>query len=112
MGITAFLERDAGKVFIPQARMDAEVGFSVENTLATFGGAPVLLDHLRGGQALLGSVIVVDHDPLVLADRIIADLDARRATLGWQSPASLTLPKPEHHDHEHGLEHHHANHAH
>jgi carbon-monoxide dehydrogenase catalytic subunit len=50
MAIDAFHQRDAGKVFIPQARVDAEVGFSVENVLATFGGASVLKDHLTSGR--------------------------------------------------------------
>ncbi len=50
MAIDAFHQRDAGKVFIPQARMDAEVGFSVENVLATFGGAPILREHLMSGR--------------------------------------------------------------
>jgi carbon-monoxide dehydrogenase catalytic subunit len=49
-GIQAYGERQAGKVFIPKARMEAEVGFSVENILATFGGADVLLDHLKSGR--------------------------------------------------------------
>ncbi len=49
-GIQAFGERQAGKIFIPQARMDAEVGFSVENILGTFGGADVLLEHLKNGR--------------------------------------------------------------
>jgi carbon-monoxide dehydrogenase catalytic subunit len=49
-GIQGYGERQAGKVFIPQARMDAEVGFSVENVLATFGGADVLIDHLKSGR--------------------------------------------------------------
>jgi carbon-monoxide dehydrogenase catalytic subunit len=49
-GIQGYGERQAGKVFIPQARMDAEVGFSVENVLATFGGADVLVDHLKSGR--------------------------------------------------------------
>jgi len=49
-GIQAYGERQAGKIFIPKARMEAEVGFSVENILATFGGAEVLLDHLKSGR--------------------------------------------------------------
>ena len=49
-GLQAFGERQGGKVFIPKARMDAEIGFSVENILETFGGAPTLLDHLRSGR--------------------------------------------------------------
>ncbi|TAN58387.1 MAG: anaerobic carbon-monoxide dehydrogenase catalytic subunit [Magnetospirillum sp.] len=49
-GIQAFGDRQAGKVFIPGARMDAEVGFSVENVLETFGGDEVLLNHLQSGR--------------------------------------------------------------
>ena len=49
-GIQAFGERQSGKVFIPKARMDAEVGFSVENILETFGGAATLLGHLQSGR--------------------------------------------------------------
>jgi carbon-monoxide dehydrogenase catalytic subunit len=49
-GIQAYGERQAGKIFVPQARMDAEVGFSVENILETFGGADVLLGHLQSGR--------------------------------------------------------------
>ncbi|HSW39539.1 MAG TPA: carbon monoxide dehydrogenase, partial [Acidobacteriota bacterium] len=49
-GIQAFGERQTGKVFIPQARIEAEVGFSVENILAAFGGAEALLDHLQSGR--------------------------------------------------------------
>ncbi|MHB1026098.1 MAG: anaerobic carbon-monoxide dehydrogenase catalytic subunit, partial [Desulfobacteria bacterium] len=49
-GIQTFGERLAGKVHIPPARKDAEVGFSVENILQTFGGADVLLSHLKSGR--------------------------------------------------------------
>lgn len=49
-GIQGYGERQAGKVFIPQARMDAEVGFSVENVLDIFGSADVLVDHLKSGR--------------------------------------------------------------
>jgi carbon-monoxide dehydrogenase catalytic subunit len=68
-------------------------------------------------QALLGSVMVVDHDPQALAARIIADLDARRALLGWQIPGPPADVKPlQHnkHDHTHadGHDHHHHNKTH
>ncbi|AGA89095.1 carbon-monoxide dehydrogenase, catalytic subunit [Thioflavicoccus mobilis 8321] len=49
-GIETFGERQSGQVQIPQARMAAEVGFSVENVLATFGGGQVLHEHLRSGR--------------------------------------------------------------
>ncbi|MBD1399649.1 anaerobic carbon-monoxide dehydrogenase catalytic subunit [Pelovirga terrestris] len=47
--IHSFSGRLSGKVFIPPARVAAEVGFAVENILETFGGAPVLIDHLKHG---------------------------------------------------------------
>lgn len=50
MAIDAYHDRENGKVFIPQARVDAEVGFSVENVMAAFGGAPALLEHLKAGR--------------------------------------------------------------
>ena len=49
-GIQAFGERQSGKIFIPKARMDAEVGFSVENILETFRGAEPLLALLKSGR--------------------------------------------------------------
>ncbi len=69
--IQAFGERQAGKVFIPQARMDAEVGFSVENILETFGGSDVLLDHLRSGR-IRGVVNLVGcNNPKVVYEEAI-----------------------------------------
>lgn len=70
-GIQAYGERQAGKVFIPQARMEAEVGFSVENILATFGGAEVLLEHLRSGR-IRGVVNLVGcNNPKVVYEEAI-----------------------------------------
>ena len=70
-GIQAFGERQAGKIFIPKARMEAEVGFSVENILATFGGAEVLLDHLKSGR-IRGVVNLVGcNNPKVVYEEAI-----------------------------------------
>jgi carbon-monoxide dehydrogenase catalytic subunit len=70
-GIQAYGERQAGKVFIPQARMDAEVGFSVENILATFGGADLQLDHLKSGR-IRGVVNLVGcNNPKVVYEEAI-----------------------------------------
>ncbi len=70
-GIQAFGERQAGKIFIPQARMEAEVGFSVENILATFGGADVLLEHLKSGR-IRGVVNLVGcNNPKVVYEEAI-----------------------------------------
>lgn len=70
-GIQAYGERQAGKVFIPQARMEAEVGFSVENILATFGGAEAFLEHLRSGR-IRGVVNLVGcNNPKVVYEEAI-----------------------------------------
>ena len=70
-GIQAYGERQAGKIFIPKARMEAEVGFSVENILATFGGADVLLDHLKSGR-IRGVVNLVGcNNPKVVYEEAI-----------------------------------------
>ena len=70
-GIQAYGERQVGKVFIPQARMEAEVGFSVENILATFGGADVLLEHLKSGR-IRGVVNLVGcNNPKVVYEEAI-----------------------------------------
>jgi len=69
-------------------------------------------------QALLGAVMVVDPDPQALASRIIADLDSRRAGLGWLQPAPPATvsqrhlhPRTHDHSHNHGHGHDHADHA-
>lgn len=70
-GIQAYGERQAGKLFVPQARMEAEVGFSVENILATFGGAEVLLNHLKSGR-IRGVVNLVGcNNPKVVYEEAI-----------------------------------------
>lgn len=70
-GIQAFGERQAGKIFIPKARMDAEVGFSVENILTTFGGADTLLEHLKSGR-IRGVVNLVGcNNPKVVYEEAI-----------------------------------------
>ncbi len=70
-GVQAFGERQSGKVFIPQARMEAEVGFSVENILATFGGADLLLEHLKCGR-IRGVVNLVGcNNPKVVYEEAI-----------------------------------------
>ncbi|MHB1013044.1 MAG: anaerobic carbon-monoxide dehydrogenase catalytic subunit [Desulfobacteria bacterium] len=70
-GIQAFGERLAGKVHIPPARMDAEVGFSLENVLRTFGGADVLLSHLKSGR-IRGVVNLVGcNNPKVVYEEAI-----------------------------------------
>jgi carbon-monoxide dehydrogenase catalytic subunit len=65
-------------------------------------------------QELLGAVMVIDPNPTVLAQRIIADFDARRAALGWQAsapPATLRQSALQHEKespHHHPHTHHHA----
>jgi carbon-monoxide dehydrogenase catalytic subunit len=96
MAIDSFRERDSGKVFIPQARMDAEVGFSAENVLAAFGGAPVLLDHLKSGRVrgivnLVGcnNPKVVYEEAVVLVARTLIAHDVIVLTNGCAAYALL-----------------------
>jgi carbon-monoxide dehydrogenase catalytic subunit len=75
-GIQAYGERQAGKVFIPKARMDAEVGFSVENIVATFGGADILFNHLKSGR-IRGVVNLVGcNNPKVVYEEAIVTVAA------------------------------------
>ena len=74
MAIDAFHERDAGKVFIPQARMDAEVGFSVENVLATFGGAQELREHLVSGRVRGIVNLVGCNNPKVVYEEAVVQV--------------------------------------
>ncbi|SNB45126.1 anaerobic carbon-monoxide dehydrogenase catalytic subunit [Geobacter sp. DSM 9736] len=97
-GIGAFGLRQQGKVFIPKARMDAEVGFSVEKILATFGSGEVLVEHLKSGR-IRGVVNLVGcNNPKVLyeetivkvADELIAH-DVLPLTNGCAAYALLKL---------------------
>ena len=97
-GLQAFGERQSGKVFIPKARMDAEIGFSVENILETFGGAPTLLDHLKSGR-LRGVVnlvgcnnpkVVYEESVVRVAEELIAH-DVLTLTNGCAAFALLKL---------------------
>jgi carbon-monoxide dehydrogenase catalytic subunit len=94
----AFGERQSGKVFIPKARMEAEVGFSVENILATFGGVEVLLEHLKNGRIrgvvnLVGCnnpKVVYEEAVVKVADELIAH-DVLALTNGCAAYALLKL---------------------
>lgn len=97
-GIQAYGERQSGKVFIPAARMEAEVGFSVENILATFDGAEALLEHLRSGRIrgvvnLVGCnnpKVVFEEAVVKVADELIAH-DVLALTNGCAAYALLKL---------------------
>lgn len=97
-GIESFGGRQSGKVFIPPARMEAEVGFSVENVLATFGGAEVLLEHLQSGRIrgvvnLVGCnnpKVVYEEAVVKVADELIAH-DVIPLTNGCAAYALLKL---------------------
>lgn len=97
-GIQAYGERQSGKVFIPQARMEAEVGFSVENILATFGGPEILLEHLKSGRIrgvvnLVGCnnpKVVFEEAVVKMADELIAH-DVLALTNGCAAYALLKL---------------------
>ena len=97
-GIQAYGERQSGKIFIPQARMEAEVGFSVENILATFGGPEILLEHLKSGRIrgvvnLVGCnnpKVVFEEAVVKMADELIAH-DVLAMTNGCAAYALLKL---------------------
>lgn len=97
-GIESFAGRQSGKVFIPPARMEAEVGFSVENIVTTFGGADVLLEHLRSGRIrgvvnLVGCnnpKVVYEEAVVKVADELIAH-DVLPLTNGCAAYALLKL---------------------
>jgi carbon-monoxide dehydrogenase catalytic subunit len=97
-GIQAYGERQSGKVFIPQARMEAEVGFSVENILATFGNGDTLLEHLKNGRIrgvvnLVGCnnpKVVYEEAVVKVADELIAH-DVLALTNGCAAYALLKL---------------------
>ena len=86
------------------------------------GGSPdVSRFFYEGTRETLGSVMVVEHDAVTLAGRIIADLDARRVALGWASagtpnPRRLSAltdtPHPHLHSHGHPHAHDHGHHHH
>ena len=78
------------------------------------GSAAVSHFFFEGTRETLGAVMVVETDPVVLAGRIIADLDARRAALGWAAagppnPHRLSAlsgpPRVHDHPHPHGPDH-------
>lgn len=77
--LRTYRDRKQGKVFIPEARVKAEVGFSVENISETFGGADVLAEHLREGRIkgvvnLVGCnnpKVVYEEPVTVVAEKLI-----------------------------------------
>jgi carbon-monoxide dehydrogenase catalytic subunit len=50
VAISTFARRIPEKVHLPKQGFDAEVGFSAENVLESFGGAAKLLEQLRSGR--------------------------------------------------------------
>jgi carbon-monoxide dehydrogenase catalytic subunit len=97
-GIPAFRDRKNGLVYIPQARMDAEVGFSVENISETFGGMDAIVGHLKSGHIrgivnLVGCnnpKVVYEEAIVRVADELIAH-DVIALTNGCAAYALLKL---------------------
>ncbi|MBS1186914.1 MAG: carbon monoxide dehydrogenase, catalytic subunit [Burkholderiaceae bacterium] len=74
LGVRQFPLRRSANVFIPQVKMEAEIGFSVENLSSAFGGQPVLFEKLRSG-AIRGIVNLVGcNNPKVLYEKAICDV--------------------------------------
>ena len=81
VAISAFGRRRPEKVHLPKDGFDAEVGFSAENVLEAFGGAPALRDHLRSGR-LRGVVnlvgcnnpkVVYEEATIIVAQHLLAN---------------------------------------
>ena len=97
-GIPSFRDRKNGLVYIPQARMDAEVGFSVENLSETFGGMDTIVGHLKSGRIrgiinLVGCnnpKVVYEEAIVRVADELIAH-DVIALTNGCAAYALLKL---------------------
>ncbi|MBM7865303.1 anaerobic carbon-monoxide dehydrogenase catalytic subunit [Heliomicrobium gestii] len=74
MAVENFPRRQAANVFIPETSIDAEIGFSVENILADFGGAAALAEHLQTGR-IRGIVNLVGcNNPKVVYEKAIKDV--------------------------------------
>ncbi|MZP28277.1 anaerobic carbon-monoxide dehydrogenase catalytic subunit [Heliobacterium undosum] len=74
MAVENFPRRRAANVFIPETSIDAEIGFSVENLVAEFGGAAALAEHIRAGR-IRGIVNLVGcNNPKVVYEKAIKDV--------------------------------------
>lgn len=74
LGISNYPNRQAGKVYIPNVSLNAEVGFSIENIAETFGGIEQLADHLHSGK-IKGIVNLVGcNNPKVLYEQAIVQV--------------------------------------
>ena len=74
LAINNFPRRQAGKVFIPPAGGEAELGFSVENITEAFGGLPQLAKALQSGR-LKGIVNLVGcNNPKVVYEQAVVQV--------------------------------------
>jgi anaerobic carbon-monoxide dehydrogenase catalytic subunit len=74
LAIRQFPQRRSANLFVPRQQMEAEIGFSIENIGATFGGLGKLLDRIKSGQ--IGGIInlVGCNNPKVLYEKTICDV--------------------------------------
>lgn len=74
LGIRQFPLRHSANLFVPRQQMDAEIGFSIENIAASFGGLGKLLDKIRSGQ-IRGIINLVGcNNPKVLYEKTVCDV--------------------------------------
>lgn len=74
LAIRQYPLRRSANVFVPRQTMEAEIGFSVENLGATFGGLDKLLTRLRNGD-IRGIINLVGcNNPKVLYEKTICDV--------------------------------------
>lgn len=70
-GIDSFVRREGRKTFIPDFSIDAETGFSAENTISAFGGPDKLLGLIKNG-SIKGIVNLVGcNNPKVIYEKAV-----------------------------------------
>ncbi|MDR3230638.1 MAG: anaerobic carbon-monoxide dehydrogenase catalytic subunit [Synergistaceae bacterium] len=76
-GIESFAERKGGPVHIPPYEIEGEIGFSVENIGARFGGMKPLLEALKSGRVVGVTNLVGCSNPRVVYEKSVVELCRR-----------------------------------
>lgn len=74
MAIESYGSRLQGKIFIPPARVQAEVGFSVENITSVFGGAQTFVEHMKAGRIRGVANLVGCNNPKLVYEEAITKI--------------------------------------
>jgi carbon-monoxide dehydrogenase catalytic subunit len=72
--VAQYPQRRAANVFVPRVTVEAEIGFSLENVGAAFGGLEALCEQMRSG-AVRGIVNLVGcNNPKLLYEKAVCDV--------------------------------------